>query len=231
MFVLKGLLMLSLLSLSAQHLLALPVEENFNWGALEAEVSQAFTNDFKAKAQNQPILILIGGFQGAGKSSLLARLTEIYDANVISTDAIRQSLFNRGVTISPEFSKCVSGISGKLLKNTLAANANLFIDANAHTRRIGEVEGALKLYKSPYTTVEIFLKTSEEVLRHRVRERNARSDCYQGTEEDLEAALSSIKVNPEDYDLVVDTDKLNENSVFELLNQHLTSYFKLQTHL
>jgi predicted kinase len=225
MSALKSLLMLPLLILSIQHLPALPMENNgsFHWKSLETEVTQTFAKDYKAQRQNCPILILVAGFQGAGKSALLAHLRKIYDANVISTDAIRQSLFNRGVPISLEFSKCVSAISSQLLKYTLAANAHLFIDANAHAKRIKEIESALTKSQSKHTVIKIYLRTSEEVLRHRVRTRQSRSDCYQGTEAELEAALNSTVINSEDYDLIVDTDKINENTVFEQVNHYIIS--------
>lgn len=195
---------------------------------LEQEITHELENKFKAKTQKQPVLILIGGYQGSGKSSLITRIKEIYDANVISTDAIRQSLFNKGIMVSPEFSKYVSNIYKSLVKKSLSSNSNIFIDANAHFKRIDEIEKLLKENNSHYSITKVFLNTSETTLKNRVKTRKPTVDCYQGTESDLEAALSSTKVNFEDYDLIVDTDKLSENNVFELVNNLIFPYFSLQ---
>jgi protein tyrosine phosphatase/cytidylate kinase len=196
---------------------------------LEREIVLEFENKFKAKTQKQPILILIGGFQGSGKSSLTACIKKIYDINVISTDSIRQSLFDRGVKISPEFSKYVSNIYNNLVKKCLKINSNILIDANSHSKRITEMEKLLEENNTRYSVVKIFLHASEKTLKDRVRVRKStRFSCYQGTESDLEGALSSTKIDLKDYDLIVDTDNLSQRNVFELVNDFIFPYFRLQ---
>lgn len=195
---------------------------------LEQEITHELGNKFKAKAQEQPVLILIGGFQGSGKTSLITRIKEIYDVNVISTDSIRQSLFNRGIKVSPEFSKYVSNIFANLVKKAILMRSNLLIDANAHSTRIAEMEKLLKENNSHYSIVKVFLNASEATLKSRVKTRKPIVGSYQGTEGDLIAALASTKINLEDYDLIVDTDKLNENDVFDVVNDFIFHYFRLQ---
>lgn len=202
------------------------IEENSYSSELEQEITHEFENEFKARTQKQPILILIGGFQGSGKSSLITRIKEVYDTNVISTDSIRQSLFDRGIKVSPEFSKYVSNISGNLVKKSLGINSNIIVDANSHSRRIAEMGKLLRENNSHYSIVKIFLNASEATLRDRVKTRKAISGCYQGTQSDLEAALSSTKIDLEDYDLLVDTDKLSQSNVFELVNHFIFPYFR-----
>lgn len=195
---------------------------------LEQEITCEFENKLKARTQKQPVLILIGGFQGSGKSSLITRIREIYDTNVISTDSIRQSLFERGVKVSPEFSKYVSNIYSNLVQKSLKINSNILIDANSHSKRLTEMEKLLKENNSHYSIIKIFLSASEETLRDRVKSRKPRLGCYQGTEKDLETALSSTKIDLEDYDLIIDTDKLSQSYVFELVNDFIFPYFRLQ---
>jgi len=205
-----------------------PVQDNgltYN-PELEQEITRELENKLKAKTQEQPVLILIGGFQGSGKSSLIARIKEIYDANVISTDSIRQHLFNRGIKVSPEFSQYVIKIYSNLVKQSLKNNSNILIDANSHSKRIAEMGELLKENGSHYSIVKIFLNASETTLRNRVKTRTPMEGCYQGTESDLKAALASTKVNLEDYDLIVDTDELSESHVFELVNDFISPYFK-----
>lgn len=191
---------------------------------IEQEIIREFEKELKAKAQKQPVLILIGGFQGSGKSSLAARIKNIYDINVISTDAIRQSLFNREISVSPEFSKYVNNIYKSLIKKSLSSHSNILIDANAHSKRIEEIGNLLKESDSPHTIIKIFLNASEINLKNRVKARKPLADCYQGTESDLEAALSTTKINLEEYDLIVETDQLSENNVFEQVNEFILPY-------
>ncbi|CUI16949.1 Conserved hypothetical protein [Candidatus Protochlamydia naegleriophila] len=217
--------MFSALSCSTS-LISSSIEENSYSSELEQEITHEFKNNFKARTQKQSILILIGGFQGSGKSSLITRIKEIYDTNVISTDSIRQSLFDRGIKVSSDFSKYVSNISDNLVKKSLKINSNIILDANSHSRRIAEMGKLLRENNSHYSTVKIFLNASEATLRERIKTRKPISGCYQGTESDLEAALSSTKIDFEDYDLIVDTDKLSQSNVFELVNDFIFSYFR-----
>lgn len=209
-------------------LISSSIEENGYSSELEQEITHEFENEFKARIQKQPILILIGGFQGSGKSSLITRIKDVYDTNVISTDSIRQSLFDRGVKVSPEFSKYVSNISVNLVKKSLGISSNIIMDANSHSRRIAEMGKLLREKNSNYSTLKIFLNASEATLRDRVKTRKPISGCYQGTESDLEAALSSTKIDLEDYDLILDTDELSQSDVFELVNNFIFPYFRQQ---
>lgn len=224
-YIFRIFFMFSALSCSTS-LISSSIEENSYSSKLEQEITYEFENNFKARTQKQPILILIGGFQGSGKSSLVTRIKEVYDTNVISTDSIRQSLFDRGVKVSPEFSRYVSNIYGNLVKKCLKINSNIVVDANSHSRRIAEMRKLLEENNSHYSTVKIFLNASEAALRDRVKTRKPISGCYQGTESDLEAALSSTKIDLEDYDLIVDTDNLSQSNVFELVNDFIFPYFR-----
>ena len=71
--------MVSILSGLAQ-LKSPSVDANdFSYGSsstLEQEVTQELDIQLKAKTQKEPVLVLIGGFQGSGKSSLIRRIKE-----------------------------------------------------------------------------------------------------------------------------------------------------------
>lgn len=213
---------------SSTPLMPSPIKENSYIYKLEQEITHEFEHKLTANTQRQPVLILIGGFQGSGKSTLIERIKDIYDINVISTDSIRQSLFDRGVKVSPEFSKSVSNIYSNLVKKSLKINANIIIDANSHSRRLTEMDKLLKENNAHYKIIKIFLNTSETALRDRVKNRKPTLGCYQGTESDLESALLSTKIDLEDYDLVVDTDKSDHGNVFEIVNDFIFPYFRLQ---
>lgn len=177
--------------------------------------------------QIQPVIILIGGYQGSGKTSVIEKIKGLYDINVISTDVIRQGLLNSGVALSPEFSTYVSDIYKGFLIQNLQSNSNIVIDANAHSKRIQEVDHLLREHGSTHFVIKVLLKASEGTLRERVKNRRHTTDCYQGTESDLEAALASIKIDPEEYDLILNTDNLSENGVFAAVRGYVYPYFGL----
>lgn len=195
---------------------------------LEKEITLEFESKFLASSQKEPVILLIGGFQGSGKSSLIRRIEEIYDANILLNDVIRQTLFNRGLESSLEFTKMVSSINNNLVKKSLTQNANLFIDANAHSKRIQKIEKLVQENRAPHILIKIFLKTSQDNLRDRVKNRKPSLNCYQGTLSNLEAALSTTEINPDDYNLIVDTDSLNKDAVFEKVNDFIYPFFSLQ---
>gem|GEM_PF-6671634 len=180
---------------------------------LESEVSHEFSKEFKAKTRARPVLILVAGLQGSGKSSLLTGLQEIYDANIISGDTIRHNLFSRGIKLTPQFVTSVNNIYLTLIKNSLDHQAHTFIDANAHAKRINEIANLLQKNHSHYSIVKIYLRTSAEILKARVLARQPTDGCYQGTLDELEAALISNKINSEDYDLIIDTDALTKDAI------------------
>lgn len=200
--------------------------EVYGLGAeIEEEVILELERDLKAKSQNQPIFVLIAGYQGAGKSSLISRIHQVYDTNVISLDVIRQTLFNKKIDLSPEFNVSVKNISKILLKKALENNTHILFDANAHSKQIEEIEKLLQDNTSPHRLIKIFLDTSPETLKKRVRDRKPTEGCYQGTEHELANSLLTKTINELDYHLKVPTDNLSKAQVFEIVNSFIFDYF------
>lgn len=186
------------------------------------EIVHELSRNFVSSNQTEPTLYLVGGYQGAGKTSLIKRIQNIYDANVISTDAIRQNLMTRGIKASPQV---VSRIYENLIKHSLSNRANTIIDANAHANRLKEIDQLLIQNNFKAKKVKIFLKASEGVLRNRIRNREPIPGCYQGTEKDLEGSLELAKMHDKDYDLIVETDNKTleqvQDTVIDFLNPKL----------
>lgn len=221
--------MFSLLCCSKQPLssCSYPSDHSPHNTGLEIEILDELSKKFTVIAQKDPVLLLVGGFQGSGKSSLINRIKKIFATNIISTDAIRQSLLNRGVKVSPEFSASVNRIYWALVKKSLSTHSHTIIDANAHAKRLQEIEELLAKEQFKHRKITIFLNTSEKTLRNRLQTRQPLPDCYEGTEKDLDASLASSKLNLEDYDLVIDTDQMNEWNVYELVSHFLSYHLKI----
>jgi predicted kinase len=175
---------------------------------VEHEITRDLAENLRAPPQSRPVIILIGGYQGSGKSTLISKVTHTFDANVISNDRIRQQLFDRGYhpDTTPEFSNYVNSIFINLFQTALSQNTHIIIDANAHAKRLEAIYKLLQECSSEHSVVKILLTASPETLKDRVRTRSPTPGAYQGTESDLEASLRVYSINPEDYDLVIDTE-------------------------
>lgn len=174
--------------------------------------------------QKQPVLILVGGFQGSGKSTLISRINETYKINIVSTDAIRQSLCDSGIKVSPEFEKRVDEIYEELIEKYLSNNSSIIIDANAHAKRIENIENLVKEKNSRHLLIKIFLNASEEVLKDRIKNRKSIEGIYQGTLSELEESLSTVEIDFNDYDLILDAENMSKDDVFESVNDFIFSY-------
>lgn len=181
--------------------------------AITNEIVSQLSREFSVG--KEPFLLLIGGFQGSGKSSLIRRIKAVLEINVISTDVIRQSLFDRGYKVSPEFSKTVDDIFKSLFFKSMGSPT--VIDANAHAKRILDIEAFMKEKEYSTRVLKVFLSCSTEVLKTRVAHRERVVGCYQGTLSDLEGSLAITKIDQKDYDLCIETDKLSEEEVTKLV--------------
>lgn len=194
--------------------------------SLEQSLTAELAKKLQGNSQKQPMILLLGGFQGSGKSSLISRLKKVHDdINIISTDEIRQSLFDRKIKISPQFTKSVDIIFKNLFKICTDQRSHIIIDANAHAQRLEAIQALLKELQPAYSVVTICLTASENTLKNRVAKRQSIEGLYQGTVSDLVATLASKKLNPADYQLLIDTDQNNCDAVFHLAEQVLKPYF------
>lgn len=189
--------------------------------SLEQEVVQQLSVKYNTEIQSTPTLILIGGFQGSGKSTLSERIRETFRANVVCADEIRGNLFGRGFVSSPEFAKLVIDIYHDTIKMLMERRTHIVIDAFAHSKRIQDVNELLTQTNVDYKIVKIFLKTSEETLRERVISRTPVPGRHTGVLNELEAALKTTEYNLDDYDLVVDTDVNDSDAVFKIVQEWL----------
>lgn len=190
---------------------------------ISQEIIDKLTNNLNNLPQERPLLILLGGFQGSGKSTIAEALQKTYSYTILSTDVIRYELLERNIT-GDLFAQMVSTISKIVLMKILEKRLNLIVDANAHEERIREVTDLTKQYPS-YRVVKIYLQTSEKVLFERLTSRPQVPGRYQGQPGDLQGSIQSSKMNPADYDLVLQTDHLTLEKELSSINSLLASYY------
>lgn len=89
----------------------------FDVEQVKNEIYIQLSKDLKAGSKNEPILILIGGYPGAGKTTLINALLQMYDIDVISWNSIRQALLDRGLKGSSYDWEIIEAVNHSLFKH------------------------------------------------------------------------------------------------------------------
>ncbi len=192
---------------------------------ISQKIIELLSKDLKGPSQTHPLVILLGGFQGSGKSTIADSLHKTHQITVISSDAIRHELLQRHI-VGDLFAEMVSSISKILLMKSLEKGLHIVIDANAHEKRIREITHLMNEYPN-YKILKIYLHTSEQKLFERLASRFKIEGRYQGQPDDLKGSLATAKMNRADYDLVIETDNQTIEQELTSINSFLASDCKV----
>ncbi len=188
------------------------------------EITETLSKNLNGSPQERPILVLLGGFQGSGKSTVAHSLRKTHQFVVISTDVIRYKLLEKSI-IGKLFAEMVITISKILLIKAVENRLHIVMDANAHAKRIGEITTLLIPYPA-YRILKILLLCSEEKLIQRLESRPKLEGCYQGQIADLRGSLNSVFFILTDYHLTLITDDLLLAKESEKINSFLIPYLR-----
>lgn len=200
---------------------------------LTEEISKAWTPDHTIL--ENPLLLLIGGFQGAGKSSILQKMSLEEGIILISPDQIRQKLFDRKYPFSENFIQIVEQTNHELVKKAMNLQCSFSIDRNMTAQRIMAVKDLLTMmgHRNMYKIFSIFLDVPKPDLIKRIQTRPVTKDSYHGTLQELEATIKQYgEIDRSQYDLVIDhtKDNLDINQEIILIKQtvedRLSIFFK-----
>lgn len=217
---------ISYLIVSACAISAFDVEK------VKQEITVELANGLTGGFNDHPVLILIGGYPGAGKTTLIHALTQVYDFDVISWNAIRQALLDRKLQGSPYDGEIIHDVNRKLLYHCLQRHSNVVIDANAYAKNIKRFEQLLHemSFQDQYRVVKICLNPPFDVLLSRIRARISQEGVHQGTESDLIRDVHSEykKMDLNDYSLIIKNDEeisfeTERNIVLSFLQPYFSS--------
>ena len=183
----------------------------FDIEQVKSEIFIQLSKDLKGHPKNKPILILIGGYPGAGKTTLINALVQTHDIDVISWNSIRQALLDRDLKGSPYDWEIIESVNQNLFKTCLKHNVNIVIDANAYAKNIKLFEDLLEKEHSQdrYRIIKICLNPPLEILLSRIKAREQKESVHQGTEVDLIRDFNSEnkKINMTDYSLIIKNER------------------------
>ena len=173
----------------------------------------------------KPMVLMLGGFQGSGKTTVVNELKDDLDLVLLSTDEIRQRLFDKKYALSKKFREIVVTTTYKVLENLLELGYSVALDRMATPARIEKVRKLLgRKNLSNYSLVTVYLEASQQEL---VRRLNTREDVigrYKGTVNELEASMRQHgKIEKSIYDVVINTKELDLKTVAKVIKKKTKS--------
>jgi predicted kinase len=169
----------------------------------------------------KPIVLMIGGFQGSGKTTAINNLKDDLGLVVVSMDEIRQRLFDKKYLFSNKFIEIVKVATMKILENILQMGYSVVWDTNVTSSRIKQVEKILESENlNNYRLVKIYFETSKKELIERLVKREDVKSSYKGTVEELQESMKKEgKIDKNIYDMVINTEKLDAKAVAEVIRK------------
>jgi predicted kinase len=119
----------------------------------------------------KPRLIIIGGFAGAGKTTITAKLARDYNYPVFSSDTINDALRAALQKDFKEVSPTAYKVMWYLIRKQLEAGVTVVVDAHMAAAHIWESLDELKKDMPGVTVLPIILQATLDTHRERIEER------------------------------------------------------------
>lgn len=182
------------------------------------------------KSEN-PLLLMLGGFQGSGKTTTLETLVPTLNLTVISPDEIRHNLFTQKYPFSEEFIKLVNATKFELINRAMDMGNPIVIDQSLTPDRVSLTKTLLQKHPE-YQFLSVFLTAPHDTLKQRVIERASLPGRYRGTVEELEASIDKYTSRYGDpqhggYDLLIDSSINDPLAIVDQIQSSVRS--KLET--
>jgi cytidylate kinase len=200
-------------------------------GSIEAEVCEQ-ADLISQKWQlpelrpENPAVLMLGGFQGAGKTTVLDALNRDREFLVISPDEVRYNLFAQKYPFSEQFVKLVNATKFELVRRALEMGYSASIDQAITPDRVMLTKKLVVNYPR-YKLVTVFLRAPFEVLQQRVEQRQALPGRYKGTVDELRASIEKYvqlygMPDQSSYDLLIDVEAADPVTIAEVIRSKLS---------
>lgn len=131
----------------------------------------------------QPLLILVSGLPGTGKTSIARRIADRFQVPLLNKDSIKETMFDQlGVgnrSWSKKLSQASFAILFKVVEAVLTAGASMVVEGNFPAGFTKEAIANLKNRVS-FSILEVQCVTAREVLLSRYRARLAGQNRHPG---------------------------------------------------
>lgn len=119
----------------------------------------------------KPSLIIIGGFAGAGKTTIATKLSSKYNYPIFSSDVINDALRPALNKDFHEVSPIAYEVMWHLVRRQLTTGVTVIVDTHMSAPRVWESLDALKRDMPGVTVLPIILQASLETHRSRIEDR------------------------------------------------------------
>ncbi len=116
--------------------------------------------NFKNNPPKNPVVLIVSGLQGSGKTTVISLLRKDLDLIIISPDEIRHKLFERRWKVSEQFIHTVNAIRNCLLEKALSLGHYVVIDQLTSSTRINIIQSIINENKNTWS-----ISKSSKILR------------------------------------------------------------------
>lgn len=182
--------------------------------------------DLSLPQPEHPFLVMLGGFQGSGKTTTIETFKSTNHVLVVSPDEIRHHLFAQQYPFSEAFVRLVNATKFALIRKVLELGYSGIVDQAITPDRVEQTQQIVAQFPQ-YQFLTVFLNAPVEVLQQRVTERQPAPGRYKGTVAELETSMAAYTQRygtpqPDEYDLFIDTTKHAPQEVVSVLPKKLT---------
>ncbi len=96
---------------------------------LKTEITNELFKKIKGSPQVKPILLLVGGYPGSGKTTLIQALSDAHEITVIAWNDVRQALLDRKLRGSSFDFEVIEAVHENLLHFCLEHRLDVIIDS------------------------------------------------------------------------------------------------------
>lgn len=189
--------------------------------SLVNELVEAISSKWEIPTESpkQPVVLLMGGFQGSGKTLITDKLSSNLPMLVISPDEIRHAMFQK-IPFSATFVHSVHATRNRLIEKALATGRHIVLDENATPIRMSVYKSLLK--DSKYKVLSAFFNTPKDILIGRLQARPDIQGKYKGKVHELEESMRAQgEPDLSEFDVVFQTDKQSPEEISAELLQRV----------
>lgn len=152
----------------------------------------------------QPVLLLMGGFQGSGKTSVTEEIARSVPLITVSSDEIRFLLFQKIPFSEVLFVHTVNATRNRLVKVALQTGEHVVVDLFCTKPRVALFSAMTK--NTPYEVLSVYLNASQNILVKRMQDRPKLPGKYKGTLDQLMAGFVAYgEIDKSIYDIILDS--------------------------